>query len=61
MAAALDTVLQRMKDKGLDFGRVKGISGAGQQHDSSFTSWANLREDMLFLPDRLVNVKRQMP
>ena len=33
---ALDTVLQRLKDDGLDFARVKGISGAGMQHGSIF-------------------------
>jgi xylulokinase len=33
---ALDSVLSRLKKKGLDFGRVKGISGAGQQHGSVY-------------------------
>ncbi|KAJ6260931.1 hypothetical protein Dda_3592 [Drechslerella dactyloides] len=31
---ALDLILQRMKNRGFDFSRVKGISGAGQQHGS---------------------------
>lgn len=31
---ALDLVLTRMKEKGFDFSKVKGISGAGQQHAS---------------------------
>ena len=35
---AIDTVLQRLKDKGIDFSRVKGISGAGQQHGSVYWS-----------------------
>ena len=35
---ALDTVLTRLKESGLDFSRVKGISGAGMQHGSIFWS-----------------------
>jgi xylulokinase len=31
---ALDLVLSRMSEKGVDLTRVKGISGAGQQHGS---------------------------
>lgn len=31
---ALDLILTRMKEKGFDFSRVKGVSGAGQQHGS---------------------------
>ncbi|KAA6415458.1 MAG: D-xylulose kinase [Lasallia pustulata] len=42
---ALDTVLQSLKDKGLDFGRVKGISGAGQQHGSVY--WSDAAERLL--------------
>lgn len=26
---AIDTILRRLQDKGIDFGRVQGISGAG--------------------------------
>ena len=33
---ALDTVLGKLKESGLDFSRVKGISGAGQQHGSVY-------------------------
>ena len=33
---ALDAVLEKLKQKGLDFGRVRGISGAGQQHGSVY-------------------------
>lgn len=29
---AIDLVLTRLEDAGLDFGRVKGLSGAGMQH-----------------------------
>ena len=35
---AIDVVLQRLKDVGIDFARVKGISGAGQQHGSVYWS-----------------------
>ncbi|QKX53015.1 uncharacterized protein TRUGW13939_00086 [Talaromyces rugulosus] len=35
---ALDWVLSTLKDQGLDFARVKGISGAGQQHGSVYWS-----------------------
>ena len=33
---AINTVLQRLKDKGIEFSRVMGISGAGQQHGSVY-------------------------
>ena len=33
---ALDSVLEKLREKGLDFSRVKGISGAGQQHGSVY-------------------------
>lgn len=35
---ALDTILALLKEQGLEFGLLKGISGAGQQHGSVF--WA---------------------
>lgn len=35
---ALDWVLNTLKEQGLDFGRVKGISAAGQQHGSVYWS-----------------------
>jgi xylulokinase len=35
---ALDWVLNTLKEQGLDFKRVKGISGAGQQHGSVYWS-----------------------
>lgn len=42
---ALDTVLNRLKEQGLDFARVKGISGAGQQHGSVY--WSHEAEKLL--------------
>ena len=42
---ALDTLLDRLKDKGIDFSRVRGISGAGQQHGSVY--WSAAGEDAL--------------
>ncbi|KAL8766116.1 MAG: hypothetical protein Q9209_007014 [Squamulea sp. 1 TL-2023] len=33
---AIDGVLHRFKDAGMDFGRVRGISGAGMQHGSVY-------------------------
>ncbi|KAL8721084.1 MAG: hypothetical protein Q9225_002156 [Loekoesia sp. 1 TL-2023] len=35
---AIDTILQRFKEDGVDFGRVRGISGAGMQHGSVYWS-----------------------
>lgn len=42
---AVDIVLQRLKDKGTPFQKIKGISGAGQQHGSVY--WNNTGEEML--------------
>ena len=42
---AVDVVLQRLNDKGLDFSRVNGISGAGQQHGSVY--WSEEGEGLL--------------
>jgi xylulokinase len=42
---ALDSVLEKLKEKGLDFKRVKGISGAGQQHGSVY--WSEKGEQLL--------------
>lgn len=47
----VDGVLQKLKDQGIDFGRIKGISGAGMQHGSVYWSadgenaLQNLQED----------------
>ena len=42
---ALDGVLDGLKKQGLDFARVKGISGAGQQHGSVY--WSQDAESLL--------------
>lgn len=42
---ALDLVLQRLKEKNCAFERIKGISGAGQQHGSVY--WSQRAEDIL--------------
>ena len=42
---AVDLVLQRLKEKGTPFQRIKGISGAGQQHGSVY--WSKTGEDLL--------------
>ncbi|SMR44405.1 unnamed protein product [Zymoseptoria tritici ST99CH_3D1] len=42
---ALDLVLDRLKEAGLDFGRVKGVSGAGMQHGTVF--WSRHAESLL--------------
>ncbi|KAK5000532.1 hypothetical protein LTR28_013049, partial [Elasticomyces elasticus] len=42
---AVDLVLQRLKESGLDFSRVKGLSGAGMQHGTVF--WSKDAEALL--------------
>ncbi|KAJ9643513.1 hypothetical protein H2199_004192 [Coniosporium tulheliwenetii] len=42
---AIDLVLQRLKEDGLDFSRVKGVSGAGMQHGTVF--WSQDAENLL--------------
>jgi len=42
---AIELVLQRLKDAGADFSRVKGISGAGMQHGTVF--WSQNAETLL--------------
>lgn len=42
---ALDLVLTRLKDDGLDFSRVKGVSGAGMQHGTVF--WSLKADELL--------------
>jgi xylulokinase len=42
---AVDIVLQRLKEKGTPFQRIKGISGAGQQHGSVY--WSYSGEELL--------------
>lgn len=42
---AVDLVLQRLREKGTPFERIKGISGAGQQHGSVY--WSLTGEQLL--------------
>lgn len=42
---ALDLVLKRLQDAGLDFSRVKGVSGAGMQHGTIF--WSGKADELL--------------
>ncbi|KAF1992030.1 xylulose kinase [Aulographum hederae CBS 113979] len=42
---AFDLVLQRLKDAGLDFSKVKGVSGAGMQHGTVF--WSKDADELL--------------
>ncbi|KAF2751784.1 D-xylulose kinase-like protein [Sporormia fimetaria CBS 119925] len=42
---AIDLVLQRLKEQGADFSKVKGISGAGMQHGTVF--WSKDAETLL--------------
>ena len=43
---AVNLVLDRLVDQGLDFGRVKGLSGAGMQHGTVF--WTKDAETLIF-------------
>ncbi|RMZ76122.1 hypothetical protein DV738_g5135, partial [Chaetothyriales sp. CBS 135597] len=56
---ALDTVLQRLKDQGLNFGRVQGISGAGMQHGSVF--WSHNAATLLSTLDPAETLEAQLP
>jgi xylulokinase len=55
---ALDTVLDKLKQQGLDFSRVKGISGAGMQHGSIF--WAVGAETILSQLDPSRTLEEQL-
>lgn len=55
---AMDTVLARLKDAGLDFSRVKGVSGAGMQHGSVF--WNAQAEDVLANLDPSQGLEKQI-
>ncbi|KPI45033.1 putative D-xylulose kinase A [Cyphellophora attinorum] len=55
---AVDTVLARLKDAGLDFLRVKGISGAGMQHGSVF--WNTQAEQVLGSLDPSQGLEKQV-
>lgn len=55
---AVDLVLQRLKDAGLDFGKVRGVSGAGMQHGTVF--WAGHAEDRLAALDPAKSLVEQL-
>ncbi|KAJ5579481.1 uncharacterized protein N7459_005466 [Penicillium hispanicum] len=55
---ALDAVLGNLRAQGLDFGRVKGISGAGQQHGSVY--WGNDAEQLLRNLDPAQSLEAQL-
>ncbi|KZF25064.1 xylulose kinase [Xylona heveae TC161] len=55
---ALDLVLERLKGQGLDFSRVKGISGAGQQHGSVY--WSAHAEKLLAGLNKDKNLAEQL-
>ncbi|KAJ9615782.1 hypothetical protein H2200_001859 [Cladophialophora chaetospira] len=55
---AIDTVLARLKDGGLDFGRIKGISGSGMQHGSIF--WNANAEKLLSELDSSSTLQSQL-
>lgn len=56
---ALDLVLERLKRSGIDFGRVKGISGAGQQHGSVY--WSQEAEQLLAELEHDKSLVSQLP
>ena len=55
---ALDTVLGKLKEKGLDFSRVRGVSGAGQQHGSVY--WNKDSEAILSSLDSSKTLQQQL-
>ncbi|EEP77039.1 hypothetical protein UREG_01888 [Uncinocarpus reesii 1704] len=55
---ALDNVLQQLKDQGLDFSLVQGVSGAGQQHGSVY--WNGQAEDLLKGLDKGKSLEEQL-
>lgn len=55
---ALDTVLNSLRQQGLDFSRVKGISGAGQQHGSVY--WGHEAETLLQNLDSAKSLEEQL-
>ncbi|KAJ5833202.1 Carbohydrate kinase FGGY N-terminal [Penicillium riverlandense] len=56
---ALDSVLDDLKRQGLDFRRVKGISGAGQQHGSVY--WGQDAERLLKTMNPAKKLEEQLP
>lgn len=55
---ALDSVLSSLRQQGLDFSRVKGISGAGQQHGSVY--WGHEAERLLQNLDPAKSLEEQL-
>ena len=55
---ALDTVLGQLKDQGVDFSKVKGISAAGMQHGSIF--WSADAEGLMASLDPSKTLQTQM-
>ncbi|WEW58820.1 xylulokinase [Emydomyces testavorans] len=55
---ALDSVLQQLKDQGLDYSRVRGVSGAGQQHGSVY--WNGNAEELLKRLDKEKTLEEQL-
>lgn len=55
---ALDSVLESLRKQGLDFSRVKGISGAGQQHGSVY--WGQEAEQLLRSLDSSKSLEAQL-
>ncbi|EPS34194.1 hypothetical protein PDE_09158 [Penicillium oxalicum 114-2] len=55
---AMDTVLESLRKQGLDFSRVKGISGAGQQHGSVY--WSTDAEQLLQHLDAKKSLEEQL-
>lgn len=55
---AIDGVLQKLKDGGMDFSRVRGISGAGMQHGSVY--WSHEGENALGSLDSSKSLEDQL-
>lgn len=56
---AVDLVLQRLKDAGLEFSKVRGVSGAGMQHGTVF--WSRDAEPTMQRLDSSKSLMEQMP
>lgn len=55
---AVDLVLQRLKDSGLNFSNVKGLAGAGMQHGTVF--WSKDAEELLKSLDPARSIVEQL-
>lgn len=55
---AIDVVLQRLREGGMDFSRVRGISGAGMQHGSVY--WSKKSERALESLDSSKSLEEQL-